>query len=235
MQSETNASHGSIPAASASSSSSSSSSPSSSSSSPSAAATFVGASETLADEMSLCLTLLSKTTSHVFAIIEQLPDADAAGSADAADAAGSADALLEGAAQATSSLQETTVRLADMYVDAPPRVFKLQRNSCSMRHCNIMSRYASVEVNVMKGAVVRSWSDFDVVARGGAATAVAAAAAAAALAAVEGSAFIIGSSSVRALQTRCVMVAVVFMSRSSNAQQILPQTPYAHQQRCGRS
>ena len=83
-----------------------------------------------------------------------------------------------------------------------------------------MLRYANVEVNVMKGAVVRSWSDFDAVARGGAAAvstaAAAAAAAATALAAVEGSAFIIGSSSVRALETRCVMVAVVFMNRSSN-------------------
>ncbi len=120
-QPEFNAAKSYVPAVS--SSPSSPSSPSSSSSattdSTAAAAAFAGASETLADEMSLCLTLLSKTTSYVFAIIEQLPDVDAT---DAADA------LLEGAAQATSSLQETTVRLADMYVDAIARFCKLRRN-----------------------------------------------------------------------------------------------------------
>jgi hypothetical protein len=62
----------------------------------------------------------------------------------------------------------------------------------------------------MNSAIARSWSEFDRAGSGGAS---AAAAAAAGLPAVEESVFIIGSSSVRALQTRCAMVAVVFMSR----------------------
>ena len=65
----------------------------------------------------------------------------------------------------------------------------------------------------MNSAIARSWSEFDRAGSGGASAAAAAAAAAAGLSAVEESAFIIGSSSVRALQTRCVMAAVVFMSR----------------------
>jgi hypothetical protein len=68
----------------------------------------------LADEVSLSLTLLSKTLSHVFAIVEQLPDADADADAADADAAAAAAAHLTTAAQATSSLQETMVLLADM-------------------------------------------------------------------------------------------------------------------------
>ena len=61
-------------------------------------------SESLADEMSLCLTLLSRTTSHVFAIIEQLPGGDG-------DGDGDGDAYMGAAAQATSALQEATVHL----------------------------------------------------------------------------------------------------------------------------
>jgi hypothetical protein len=88
--------------------------------------------ETLADEMSLSLTLISKITSHVFAIVEQLPDdddaadtaADAAVDVAAADAAADATTATAGyfaaAAKATSSLQETTLRLADMCAPLPP-------------------------------------------------------------------------------------------------------------------
>jgi hypothetical protein len=71
--------------------------------------------------------------------------------------------------------------------------------------------YSSIEVKVMTHAIGRCWSNFDTISSSGGDQA---AAAAAALAAVEESAFIIGSSSMRALQTRCVMVAVVFMHRS---------------------
>jgi hypothetical protein len=90
--------------------------------------------ETLADEMSLSLTLISKITSHVFAIVEQLPDddSDADTAADAAvDAAADATTATAGyfaaAAKATSSLQETTLRLADMCAPLPPL------NSCNSR------------------------------------------------------------------------------------------------------
>jgi hypothetical protein len=87
--------------------------------------------ETLADEMSLSLTLISKITSHVFAIVEQLPDdddadtaADAVVDVAAADAAADATTATAGyfaaAAKATSSLQETTLRLADMCAPLPP-------------------------------------------------------------------------------------------------------------------
>ena len=79
--------------------------------------------ETLADEMSLSLTLISKITSHVFAIVEQLPDDDD-GAGTAADAAADATTATAGyfaaAAKATSCLQETTLRLADMCAPLPP-------------------------------------------------------------------------------------------------------------------
>lgn len=80
--------------------------------------------ETLADEMSLSLTLISKITSHVFAIVEQLPDDNDADIAaddvvDVAAAAATA-GYFAAAAKATSSLQETTLRLADMCAPLPP-------------------------------------------------------------------------------------------------------------------
>ena len=81
-----------------------------------AAASSSSSSETLADEMSLCLTLLSRTTSHVFAIIEQLPGGDDEGDGDGdgagnGDGDGDGDAYMGAAAQATSALQEATVHL----------------------------------------------------------------------------------------------------------------------------
>ena len=74
------------------------------------AASSSSSSETLADEMSLCLTLLSRTTSHVFAIIEQLPGGDGDDDGDG-DGDGDGDAYMGAAAQATSALQEATVHL----------------------------------------------------------------------------------------------------------------------------
>jgi hypothetical protein len=64
--------------------------------------------------------------------------------------------------------------------------------------------YTSVEEKVMTTAISRCWTASD---------AAADAAAAAAAAAVEESAFVIGSSTIRALQTRCVMVAAVCLHR----------------------
>jgi hypothetical protein len=76
-------------------------------------------------------------------------------------------------------------------------------------HVYVICMYSSVEVQVMTHAIGRCWSHFDAISSSSGD-----APAAAALAAVEESAFIVGSSSMRALQTRCVMVAVVFMNRS---------------------
>ena len=73
---------------------------------------YSSSSESLADEMSLCLTLLSRTTSHVFAIIEQLPGGDGDGNVDGdGDGDGDGNAYMGAAAQATSALQEATVHL----------------------------------------------------------------------------------------------------------------------------
>jgi ABC-type taurine transport system substrate-binding protein len=77
-----------------------------------------------------------------------------------------------------------------------------------------MAMYVTIEMNVVNNAIDRSWAEFDVSRP---------ASAAAALAAVEESAFVIGSSSVRALQSRCVMVAVWFMNRCVNDSRILPR------------
>ena len=77
-----------------------------------------------------------------------------------------------------------------------------------------MAMYVTIEMNVVNNAIDRSWAEFDVSRP---------ASAAAALAAVEESAFVIGSSSVRALQTRCVMVAVWFMNRCVSDSRILPR------------
>jgi hypothetical protein len=162
----------------------------------SAATSPAAASEILADELSLCLTLLSKTISHVFAIIEQLPDSDADAGVDADAAAAAADSHLVIAAQATSALQETMLRLADMCV-----------NSLSLsqpRHT--LPMYTTIEEKVMASAISRCWSASE--------AAGAVVSAAACLAAVEESAFIIGNGCIRALQTRCVMVAAVSMHRS---------------------
>jgi hypothetical protein len=71
-----------------------------------------------------------------------------------------------------------------------------------------MHMYVTIEMNIMNSAIERSWgASFDkklVCTPASAATA---------LAAVEDSAFVIGSSSMRALQTRCLMVAVWFMNK----------------------
>ena len=79
--------------------------------------------------------------------------------------------------------------------------------------------YSNIEVKVMTHAIGRCWSNFDTISSSGGDPA---AAAAAALAAVEESAFVVGSSSMRALQTRCVMVAVVFMHRSLHPENLYP-------------
>ncbi len=86
--------------------------------------------------------------------------------------------------------------------------------------------YSSVEVQVMTLAIGRCWSHFDAISSSSGDPA---AAAAAALAAVEESAFIVGSSSMRALQTRCVMVAVVFMNRSFHPANLHPDPPSCRQ------
>jgi hypothetical protein len=83
-----------------------------------ASAASTASSEVLADEMSLSLALLSKTISHAFAIIEQLPDADV--DVDAG-------LHLAAAAHATTALQETMLRLADMYENSPALLLMLQQ------------------------------------------------------------------------------------------------------------
>jgi hypothetical protein len=80
-----------------------------------------------------------------------------------------------------------------------------------------LAMYVTIEMNVVNNAIDRSWAEFD------SARVSRPASAAAALAAVEESAFVIGSSSVRALQTRCVMVAVWFMNRCVDDSRILPR------------
>jgi hypothetical protein len=62
--------------------------------------------------------------------------------------------------------------------------------------------YVSIESKVMNNGISRCWASNDLDRTG-----------TCSLAAVEESAFVVGSSSIRALQTRCVMVAVVSMHR----------------------
>ncbi len=66
--------------------------------------------------------------------------------------------------------------------------------------------YVNVESKVVSNAISRCWTFNDLDRTGTYSPA-------ASLAAVEESAFVVGSSSIRALQTRCVMVAVVSMHR----------------------